>query len=107
MAGSRLGDTWAWGGLSETSEETVQLAEAIAPVNLSVDLPVGDVTLKVGEDDLVQVSATKRVWAGAGPQAQAILDSMVVLVDQAGSDVNVRVTYAEDLPVARALPRST
>lgn len=58
----------------EATEMVEKTFEVSAPMALSVDVGVGDVSIKVGESDEVRIYAVKHAWGRDQEQAEAYLD---------------------------------
>ncbi len=98
-----------WGGLTfwqgrvEVTKPFDRTVDVRAPVRLTVDVPVGDITIKVASDQQVRATATVRAWGANRTRGQAILDQITVSLEQTGDQVQVKVTGLEGI---RNVPRS-
>lgn len=93
------GSTWQWGSLWRWGGSGVEVTEQFSrnlvvsePVDLSVDVPIGDITVRPGAAGKVDIQATKRAWGSNRDQAQRILENIAISVDQVGSRVTITVS---------------
>ncbi len=96
-AGVLLLGGWQWGGAwldsarTEATEPFAKTFDVRGPVNLVLDAPVGDVTIKAGAESRVVIEATKRAWGSNGARAQETLGRITINADQVGDQVRIRV----------------
>lgn len=76
---------------------------ASEPVNLIVEVPVGDVAVRTGANGQVTVQGTKRAWGWSRAQAEAVLDGIDIDLQQAGDQVRV---VGDGIVGASNVPRS-
>jgi len=92
LGGWQWGNAWIDGGRTETTGQFAKAFDVRGPVKLSLDAPVGDVTIKASAEPRVAILATKRAWGSNTARAQQILDGITINADQAGDQVRIRVT---------------
>ncbi|PKO23596.1 MAG: hypothetical protein CVU38_03145 [Chloroflexi bacterium HGW-Chloroflexi-1] len=91
------GGSWILGGRVAVTGQFNRALVVDGPVSLSVDVPVGDVTVEAGTSGQVTVTATKRAWGSTRNRAQEVLDGIDIGVDQTGNQVRVKVTGLSDV----------
>jgi hypothetical protein len=96
IRGVNWGGNWFWGSRVEATDRSTQAVQVRGPVDLNLDVPVGNITVKVGGDDRVVVDATRRAWATNQASAQAILKRINITIEQAGNQVWVKATGLTD-----------
>jgi len=71
-------------GAGETLDKTFDVS---TPLNLVVDVNVGDIIIETGPGNEVHISAQKRVWGTDRRQAEAYLGDFEVRISQPDTDV--------------------
>jgi ToastRack found in some PspC len=98
-----------WSGLeampagAEVTEHLERSASVTAPVNLFVDVPVGNITVRASAVDQVVLQATKRAWGWNRSQAETMLHNIAVSFEQSGDQIRVK---AAGLTTVQNVPRS-
>lgn len=92
LGGWQWGNAWIGGGQAEATEQFSQTFDVRGPISLSLEAPVGDVTIRGGTSRQVVIEATKRAWGGTGSRAQDVLNRIAINADQTGDQVRIRVT---------------
>lgn len=87
----------------EANTSEAQSVNVQTPATLSLDVPVGDITVRPGGDGTITVQTTKRVWGSSQASAQDVLNRIEVGISQFGSSVQVTVTGIDSV---NRLPRS-
>jgi len=91
------GSSWILGGRVEATGQFDRTLVVNGPVSLSVDVPVGDVTVEAGASGQVTVTATRRAWGSTRSRAQEVLAGIDIAVEQTGNQVRVDVTGLTDV----------
>lgn len=97
----RWRDIETFGSGVEVTGHFTHSASVTEPVNLVVDVPVGNITVKADDDGKVALQATKRAWGWNHSQAEMVLDAMTVDFEQSGNQVRISargLTGVEDVP---------
>jgi DUF4097 and DUF4098 domain-containing protein YvlB len=108
VLGVLLVRNWNWAGMSfgegrvEATQPFARTFDVREPVTLSLDAPVGDVTIKAGAERQVIITATKRAWGSNRSQAQEILDRVTVNAEQAGNQVRIHVSGLTGVNLGRS-----
>jgi hypothetical protein len=88
---------------TEVTDELARSASIEGPVNLVVDVPVGNIVVRAGAGDRVTLQATKRAWGWSQAQARTALADISIGFEQTGDQVRVK---ADGLTAVSNLPRS-
>jgi hypothetical protein len=88
---------WRWGNFMlssqiESTDHFTRTLDVQAPINLTLDVPVGDLTVRGGPGQQVVVEVTRRAWGWNQAAARQLLERINVYVEQAGSQVQIKVT---------------
>jgi DUF4097 and DUF4098 domain-containing protein YvlB len=97
---ARFGATSFLGGAAVTNSVTTEF-QLDTPGVLSVQNDVGEVNIRAASDNVVRVTATKRV-RGGGEAAARLLDQISVTTDSAGNEGEIRVDIPDNLGTASA-----
>jgi DUF4097 and DUF4098 domain-containing protein YvlB len=74
------------------------------PANLTVENSFGNISVKVGTDDQVNVSAEKTAWGTNDADAQAALKDLTVVIKQDGDSIKVSVQQPADVDMLHIGP---
>jgi hypothetical protein len=86
---------------AEVTDQFTRSASVTEPVNLVVEVPVGNITVEAAAGSKVALQATKRAWGWNHSQAERILDAITVDFEQSGNQVRISargLTGVEDVP---------
>jgi hypothetical protein len=101
---------------AEVADSLTRSASVTGPVNLVVDVPIGNITVKAGGSNHVELQAIKRAWGWNHSQAEAVLDAITVGFEASGDHIRINaggLKAVEDVPrspqvdVALSVPEET
>lgn len=97
---------WMGSANNEVTDTNGYTFDVGTPATLSVDLPVGSVTVRTGETGRIIVEATRRAWGRNDADARQRLERMTVAVAQDATGVTVHVTGQDWQGGGEVAPRS-
>jgi hypothetical protein len=87
--GAQFGTAFVRNSANEVSETSDSTFPVSGPVTLVIDMPVGDIDIRSGENDRVTVQVTKRAWGRTSNAARDNLGALNVSVEQDGDAITI------------------
>lgn len=103
--GLEWGGTQGWSNRVEASDRYSRSLTVDLPLQLEVDVPVGDVTVASAAGDRLVVDAVKRAWGRSKDDARRLVDRIEIRVEPSGRVVRVVATGLEDAVGGSGLSR--
>ena len=73
-------------------------------VNLKVENSFGNISVKTGDDDQVNIKAEKTAWGSNDADAQDALKNLKVVIEQDGNNITIRVEQPTDVDMLHIGP---